>query len=329
MTRFARVRFLAALGLGLVVATSPMPAVYGQVLPVVVSHGAVWTVEQADELFHRAIDSASSDDMERAIQTYRAAQGPYTLSQLPALQQLMRYHLQQRDWAQLREDLATAMGIYAAHYEPDHPIYIHVSQVRANWHMLAYFNGSDSAGLAGLLPELEAAYRLSTRAVGLASEHYGSAYPDLPEMLRDVAAMAWLFARHYQAGDTKPGRVQTRHSGSHRLSTADPVAERHGYRQGQRALESVISLYQGEREADPLALASAYLQLSEWHRSFGYHQRAEKAYDQAKEIADLLQPTQHDQLFSDYGNPDPLRWLSVGLSRNLDFQTEQFSGQRR
>jgi hypothetical protein len=324
MTRFARVRLLASLGLGLVVAASSMSAVNGQVLPAVVVHGVGWTVEEADDLFLQAIDSASIDLMERSIQTYRAVEGPYTLSQLPALQQLMQYRLRQQDWVQLREDLSTALGIYSAHYEPDHPIYIHISQVKANWHLLAYLTSSDSVGLAGLLPDLEAAYRLTSQAVSLASVHYGTAYPDLPEMLRDLAAMSWLFARHYQAGDTKPGRVQARHSGSHRLRTADPLADRHGYRQGQQALESVISLYQDERRSDPLALATAYLELSEWHRGFGYHQRAEKAYTQAKKTAALLKPDQRDQLFSDDGDSDPLRWLNDGLPRNLLFQSAQF-----
>jgi hypothetical protein len=327
MSRLASVSRLAAFGFAMVVAASPVPAVYGQALSEKLVQGVGWSVAEADDLFRQAVDAGSTAMMERAIHAYRAAEGPFTLSQLPAMQHLLQYRLTQQDWPQLRQDLSTAMGIYTAHYEPDHPIFIQVSQVRAHWHLLAYFNGNASnasTDLSAILPELEAAYRLTTQAIDLASDHYGAAYADLPEMLRDMAAMSWLFARHHRAGDTRAGRIQTSHSGSHRLSTPDPTHNRHGYRQGQRALQGVIDLYAEGAADENEALTQAWLDLSQWHQEFGYHRRAEQAYLNAQQSAESLTQQQRERLFAEGKNLDPVSWLNAGLATNLVFPNGRF-----
>ncbi|WP_058021810.1 hypothetical protein [Pseudohongiella spirulinae] len=331
MSRLASVRRLATFGIALVVAVSPVSAIYGQTLSEKLEQGFVqgvgWSIAEADEIFRQALDADSATLMERAVQAYRAAEGPYGLSQLPAIQHLLQHRLKQQDWPQLRRDLSTAMGIYTAHYEPDHPIFIKVSQVRAHWHLLAYFNGGEinrSTDLSAVLPELEAAYRLTTQAIELASDHYGQAYPDLPEMLRDMAAMSWLFAHHHRAGDTRAGRIQTSHSGSHRLAANDPAHDRHGYRQGRQALQGVIDLYLTDEQIEQATLAQAWLDLSGWHQQFGYQRRAEDAYMQAQKSADALDEEQRDRLFRNKASLDPLSWLNTGLATSLVFPNGRF-----
>lgn len=322
MSRSASVRRLATFAIAMVVAASPVPAVFGETLSGLHENGVGWSRTEADAVFYQAVDSGSVELMERAVNAYRAAEGPFTLSQLPAMQHLLQYRLQKQEWQQLRQDLSTAMGIYTAHYEPDDPIFIQVAQVRAHWHLLAYFNGikfNGSTDLSIVLPELESAYRLTTRALELASDNYGAAYSDLPEMLRDMAAMSWLFARHHQTGDTRAGRVQVSHSGSHRLNRSDAVDDRYGYRQGRQALESVVDLIERNPQHNAEQLAQAWLDLSDWHRDFGYQQRAERAYQQAEQSASNLDNHQQAGLFSRTDAPDPLRWLNAGLATNLVF----------
>ena len=193
--------------------------------------------------------------------------------------------------------------------------------------LLANFNGAESNGstdLSMVLPELEAAYRLTTQAIDLASDYYGAAYPDLPEMLRDMAAMSWLFARHHRGGDTRAGRIQTSHSGSHRLAAKDPAHDRYGYRQGNQALQGVVDLYATQASFENEALTKAWLDLSQWHEAFGYHRRAQKAYGQAQKSAAVLTQQQRERLFAEGKDLDPIGWLNAGLATSLVFPNGRF-----
>lgn len=303
--------FLATLGLGLMMAMPSNAKACDQVLPVDSVFTRGWTLEEANEMYHRAVDQDSIPLMERAIKAYRASEGPYTLAQLPASERVLQHWFSSGHWLPLENGLDRIMDIYSVHYDENDPVYVGIWRARAYWHMLGYFNRPVEHESLGPLSELISAYSLTVDAIQLASSVYEGVHPDLPDMLRDLAAMAWLYSKHHEAGDTVRGRVRVRHSGSHRIRARDPVKDLDGYRQGRQALEGVVSLYEKPVVEDVGALRQAYLDLAQWHREFGYHQRAERARDLARKAAEEVETEQRRSLHETEGGVFPVAWLSA------------------
>ncbi|MEX2333374.1 MAG: hypothetical protein WD600_03890, partial [Pseudohongiella sp.] len=159
------------------------------------------------------------------------------------------------------------------------------------WHMQAFASGQSDSRLA----ELETAYRLYSEAIRLSGAYYGNADPQLPELLYNLASVAYLFAGNYQERDGGSVPVLTSLSGTRLDSQWHPERASYGYMQGRRALEGVVSLHSEKQADDTAALVDARLALADWHEAFGYNRRAETERSLALEVAATLSPAEYDQ----------------------------------
>ena len=256
---------------------------------------AGWTSEAANRLLEQALKLQEQGDIARsqaflvrAADTYRISLGPHSQQQLLALVPMLDQYLEQSDWSALSATLADVMRIYAYHYEPTHPVYIQVYRERAQWHLQAFASGQSDSRLA----ELESAYQLFGEAIKLSGAYYGNTDPELPDMLYNLAAVAYLFAGNYQ--DTEDGSAPAviKRTGSRQSGDWHPERASFGYMQGRRALEGVVSLHseQSDRQA---ALVEAHEALADWHEAFGYHKRADTERELAIKLASTLSPTDY------------------------------------
>lgn len=250
-----------------------------------------WSEAEADRLLVHALqlrEYGSSTEsvlyLERALEAYRRSLGPDAGQQLRALVPLLDHHLQTAEWDRLDDTLNEIMRVYSRHYEPTHPVYIHVLQERAFWHLLMHASGQAEDRQA----ELQAAYQLYADALRLSSAYYGDSAANLGELLENMAAVAYLFSDSVRHPETGSGTIVRNRAGT-RLDTARDYEGMHmGYQQGKRALEGLVELYSQAESQDPGGLIEARILLADWHQSFGFHQQARRLYRQAEVDAQLV-----------------------------------------
>jgi hypothetical protein len=263
----------------------------GRFLPAVSN----WSIDEANQLVadaNRLREQArmheSSAYLERAINMYRAAEGPDTLEQLQAMKPLLDYWFLIGDWRRVDDILAEMGRIYARHYEQNDSIYVDVHQERARWHLRRYAVSPAEERL----PELTSAYTLYAEAIRISAANAGEKGDKVPELLENMAAVAYLFSQ-----DSSAGSPLTRQPSTRLPVRRDEVDQRNGYLQGRHALETLVKLY-SHPETDALDdLVNSYLLLADWHLSFGHYQRARDAYREAWRLSVDMDEQHRNDMF--------------------------------
>ncbi len=126
----------------------------------------------------------------------------------------------------------------------------------------------------------------------LSSAYYGNADHQLPELLYNLASVAYLFADSYLANDDGAPPVITR-PGTRLPNNWNPERAAFGYMQGRRALEGIVSLHSSKPE-NKGALVEARFALADWHEAFGYYKRAEQQRKHAVDLSATLSPEEYN-----------------------------------
>lgn len=247
--------------------------------------------------------AAAVSALQRSLHINRVNNGLHDPGQLPILALLIEANKARRDWQALDQNYNYRYWIARRAYGENDLRQLQTLYDAAHWHLDAYYGGVDEYPL----PHLLKAYDLYTRAVEIIEANGG---PDNPDLITPLYASARTLFEVRQLASTffageQNGIGDVNHTGfNERMIDSENqlyAVIGNTFREGKKALERVIAIYQNHPEMPAEERAAAHVNLGDWHLVYNKSDKALDNYHAAYSLAGSEQGLREkiDRLFSE------------------------------
>jgi len=240
--------------------------------------------------------------LQRSLHINRVNNGLHDPGQLPILALLIEANKARRDWQALDQNYSYRYWIARRAYGENDPRQLQALYDAAHWHLDAYYGGVDEFPL----PHLLKAHNLYTRATAIIEAYDG---PDSPDLITPLYASARaLFevgrlASTYFAGELSGIGDDNRTGFNERKTDSENqmyAVIGNTFREGKKALERVIAIYQRHPELPAEERAAAHVHLGDWYLVYNKSSKALTKYQEVYSIGGSAEGLSEkiDKLFS-------------------------------
>jgi hypothetical protein len=269
-------------------------------------------LQQNNALYSQAVETLT-----RALHITRVNEGLETLNQLPIIENLITSNTELGNWEALDQNFSYFYWLNKRAYGVNDPRLLPVINRVAAWNIDAYSKGISTQPFGHLLM----AEQMYENGVSIIENKFGEYDSRLIDYFYGIALANYEQAIH---ANSVEDFEEILHSSRNSNSGAERLIQEQNartamiglaYRDGKRAMERILNIFQNNSSLPSDAHAMAHLHMGDWFLMFNKNSTARDAYNQAYALMDKVDLESRDRIFN---RPRSLPALKFLLEKDRD-----------